>query len=60
MNNPTPQNDLHSPEVSEQKQTSEKKAAWQKPEVQRLRISMDTAFFGGSNVDGTRGTTIIN
>ncbi len=60
MKNPSPQNGLHSPEVTEQKQAPEKKAMWQKPEIQRLRISMDTALFGGSNVDATRGTAVIN
>ena len=56
MNNPTSQSNLHSPEVSEEIQPSEKKAVWQKPQVQHLSISMDTAFFGSSNSDGTRGT----
>ncbi|WP_420644424.1 hypothetical protein [Candidatus Leptofilum sp.] len=34
------------------------KPLWQKPQLKKLQISLDTALFGGSNADMTRGTTI--
>lgn len=33
------------------------KASWQKPRIQQLRISLDTAFSTGSNTDGFGGST---
>jgi len=45
------------PNTSDRKRTSSPKAAWHKPRIQRLRISVDTSLFGGSNADATgRGT----
>jgi len=36
--------------------TTEPKKLWQKPRVQQLRISLDTAGLGGSNTDGVGGS----
>lgn len=39
--------------------TAEPKKLWQKPCVQQLRISLDTAFSGGSNTDGFGGSVPV-
>lgn len=36
------------------------KKTWQKPQVQQLRISLDTAFNVGSNTDALGGSSIPN
>lgn len=42
--------------VTTTNQFSSTKAAWQKPRIQQLRISLDTAFGSGSNTDGLGGS----
>ncbi|MBK8899938.1 MAG: hypothetical protein IPM53_02025 [Anaerolineaceae bacterium] len=37
-------------------QVTQPKKAWQKPRVQQLRISLDTAGGGGSNTDAFGGS----
>jgi len=36
--------------------STEPKKLWQKPRIQQLRISLDTAFSLGSNTDGLGGS----
>ncbi len=38
-------------------EVAQPKKVWQKPRVQQLRISLDTAFNSGSNTDGFGGST---
>jgi hypothetical protein len=40
-----------------QPQEAAPRRAWERPVLQRLHVSLDTAFGGGSNVDGTGPTT---
>jgi hypothetical protein len=40
-----------SSEATESAQIPAKKAAWKKPRVQRLQVTLDTAFGTGSNID---------
>ncbi len=33
-------------------ETTQERLAWHQPEIKRLTVSMDTAFDGGSGIDG--------
>lgn len=41
-------------------EASQPKKVWQKPRIQQLRISLDTALAGGSNIDMMGGSSIPN
>lgn len=50
MNQPKASNDSQSFK-GKSKQKRLQKTAWQKPQLEQLRVSLDTAFSGGSNID---------
>lgn len=39
--------------------STEPKKLWQKPRIQQLRVSLDTAGLGGSNTDGVGGSVSL-
>lgn len=43
------------PDENKEKSELQKLAKWHKPTLQQLRLSLDTAFGGGSNIDGLTG-----
>lgn len=49
--------DKPQPITGNSKQTPLPKTAWQKPQLQQLRVSLDTAFSAGSNTDGLGGSS---
>lgn len=44
--------------VSTPAEAVQPKKTWQKPHLQQLRISLDTAFGSGSIADGLGGSTV--
>lgn len=45
--------------VSTPAEAAQPKKVWQRPHLQQLRISLDTAAFIGSGADGLNGTVPI-
>jgi len=54
---PTHSNNSQFSKVTEQTQLPKQKATWQKPRIQRLLISLDTAQASGMGVDA-RGRSL--
>ncbi len=59
MNKPTHIKKLQLLETQETSQQPKQKAAWQRPHVQLLRVSLDTTNRNASNSDGLLNTGTV-
>lgn len=46
-------------EVVPVNKTEQLKRSWRRPQIERLHLSLDTAFTGGSNDEGAGRSTIL-